>query len=86
MAKPGSITPHTKFEAKYMYCQKKKVVVIRHSLKVTAHSSTSVQQTLQVLASLPEGVEMVMPGDNIKMDVELDCTDRDGRRFTLRYP
>ena len=33
---------------------------------------------------LPEGVEMVMPGDNIKMVIELICADRDGRRLALR--
>ena len=45
LAKPGSITPHTKFEAEVYVLSKKRVVVIRHSLKVTVHSSTSVQQT-----------------------------------------
>ena len=45
LAKPGSITPHTKFTSKYTYCLKMKVVVTRHSSKATVHSSTSVQQT-----------------------------------------
>ena len=35
---------------------------------------------------LPEGVEMVMPGDNIKMTIELISPDRDGRRPALRHP
>ena len=51
LAKPGSITPHTKFEAEVYVLSKKRVDVIRHSLKVTAHSSISEQQTLRVLAS-----------------------------------
>ena len=45
LAKPGSITPHTKFEAEVTYCQKKRVVVIHHSLKDTVHSFISVQLT-----------------------------------------
>ena len=45
LAKPGSIKPHTKFEAKSTFCQKMKVVVIHHSSKAIVHSSTSVRQT-----------------------------------------
>ncbi len=46
LAKPGSIKPHTKFEGGSLRIeQKKKVVVIHHSLKATVHSSTSVPQT-----------------------------------------
>ena len=40
LAKPGSITPHTKFEAEVIVCLKMKVVVILHSLKAIVHSST----------------------------------------------
>ena len=49
LAKPGSINPHTKFEAEVYVLAKKRVVVIRHSLKAIVHSSTSEQQTLRVL-------------------------------------
>merc|ERR1712080_234243 len=45
LAKPGSITPHTKLKRKYTYCLKMKAVVTLHSSKVTVHSSTSVQLT-----------------------------------------
>ncbi len=46
LAKPGSIKPHTKFECRSVRtCLKMKVVVTRHSLKATVHSSTSVPQT-----------------------------------------
>ena len=45
LAKPGSINPHTNSNQKCTYFLKMKVVVILHSLKVTVHSSTSVQLT-----------------------------------------
>ncbi|VTR51144.1 elongation factor Tu [Actinobacillus pleuropneumoniae] len=45
LAKPGTITPHQTSNQKFTYYQKKKVVVILHSSKVTVHSSTSVQRT-----------------------------------------
>ena len=43
LAKPGSITPHTKFESRCMSCRRMKVVVTHHSSKVIVHSFTSVQ-------------------------------------------
>ena len=49
---------------------KKKVDVTLHSLTSTVHSSTSEQLTLLEI-SLPEGTEMVMPGDNVSITVEL---------------
>ncbi len=45
LAKPGSITPHTKFESEVYVLSKTKVAVILHSSKFTVHSSTSVQLT-----------------------------------------
>ncbi len=45
LAKPGSITPHTKFESKVYVLSKTKVAVILHSSKVTVHSSPPVQLT-----------------------------------------
>ncbi|KJO26160.1 hypothetical protein SS06_19190, partial [Enterobacter roggenkampii] len=59
-----------------------KAAVILRSSKATVHSSTDVTGTIE----LPEGVEMVMPGDNIKMVVTLihPIAMDDGLRFAIR--
>ena len=45
LAKPGTITPHTKFEAECTFCRRTKVVVTRRSSRATVRSSTSVRRT-----------------------------------------
>ena len=54
--------------------------------RTTGRSSSSARPTSPVRISLPEGTEMVMPGDNTEMTVELDRPDRDGRRPAVRDP
>ena len=63
-----------------------KVDVILHSSTTIVHSSTSEQQTLQVFANLPEGVEMCMPGDNVEMTIELIHPVAMEQGLTFRYP
>jgi elongation factor Tu len=71
LAKPGSITPHTKFEAE-VYCLKKEEGG-RHTPFFTGYRPQFYFRTTDVtgVANLPEGTEMVMPGDNITMSIEL---------------
>ena len=84
LAAPGSITPHTKFKAEVTFYLKTKV-------DVTLHSSNYPQfyfRTTDVtgVVNLPEGTEMVMPGDNVEMTVELiaPIAIEDGTRFSIR--
>jgi elongation factor Tu len=71
-AKPGSVTPHTEFKAEiYVLSESRKVDVTLHSSTNTVHSSTSVQLDVTGEITLPEGVEMVMPGDNVTISVKL---------------
>ena len=78
LAKPGSIKPHTKFEAEVYVLSKTKVVVIRRSFK--GYRPQFYFRTTDVTGAceLPEGVEMVMPGDNIQMMVDANQSDCDG--------
>jgi elongation factor Tu len=71
LAKPGSITPHTKFDANVYVLTKEEGG--RHTPFFTGYRPQFYFRTTDVTgtASLPEGVEMCMPGDNIKMTVEL---------------
>jgi elongation factor Tu len=71
LAKPGSITPHTKFKAQ-VYCLKKEEGG-RHTPFFTGYRPQFYFRTTDVtgVANLPEGVEMVMPGDDVEMDIEL---------------
>ena len=71
MAKPGSITPHKKFEAEVYILSKEEGG--RHTPFFTNYRPQFYFRTTDVtgIIQLPEGVEMVMPGDNIKMTVEL---------------
>ena len=87
LCKPGSSnTSYTSSQLRFTYLQKKKVDVIHHSSTTTVHSSTSEQQTLQVLCELPAGTEMCMPGDNVEMTVELITQGSYGARSSFRYP
>ncbi|MGB3952125.1 MAG: elongation factor Tu, partial [Solirubrobacterales bacterium] len=71
LAKPGSITPHTKFKAQ-VYCLKKEEGG-RHTPFFTGYRPQFYFRTTDVtgVANLPSGVEMVMPGDDVEMDIEL---------------
>ena len=71
LAKPGSITPHTKFEAEVYVLSKEEGG--RHTPFMNNYRPQFYFRTTDVtgVIQLPEGVEMVMPGDNVKMQVEL---------------
>ena len=86
LAKPGSITPHTKFEAEVYVLSKDEGG--RHTPFFKGYRPQFYFRTTDVTGSveLPEGVEMVMPGDNIQMKVELiaPIAMEDGLRFAIR--
>ncbi|MDE2025442.1 MAG: elongation factor Tu [Patescibacteria group bacterium] len=86
LAKPGSITPHTKFEAEVYILAKEEGG--RHTPFFTGYRPQFYIRTTDVTGnvSLPEGVEMVMPGDNTKMTVELivPVALEEGLRFAIR--
>jgi elongation factor Tu len=71
VAKPGSITPHTKFKAQVYVLTKEEGG--RHTPFFTGYRPQFYFRTTDVtgVATLPEGIEMVMPGDNVEMNVEL---------------
>ena len=71
LAKPGSITPHTKFKAEVYVLTKEEGG--RHTPFFDGYRPQFYFRTTDVTgaAHLPEGVEMVMPGDNVQMEVEL---------------
>ena len=74
LAKPGSITPHTKFKAEVYVLTKEEGG--RHTPFFNGYRPQFYFRTTDVTgaAHLPEGVEMVMPGDNVQMEVELITT------------
>jgi elongation factor Tu len=86
LAKPGSITPHTKFEAEVYVLSKEEGG--RHTPFFKGYRPQFYFRTTDVTGAveLPAGVEMVMPGDNIKMVVELisPIAMEDGLRFAIR--
>jgi len=86
VAKPGSITPHTKFKGEVYVLTKEEGG--RHTPFFTGYRPQFYFRTTDVTgtAELPKGVEMVMPGDNVTMDVELItpiAMDK-GLRFAIR--
>jgi elongation factor Tu len=86
LAKPGSITPHTKFECEVYVLTKEEGG--RHTPFFKGYRPQFYFRTTDVTGTiqLPEGVEMVMPGDNIKMVVELiaPIAMEEGLRFAIR--
>jgi elongation factor Tu len=86
LCKPGSIKPHTKFEAEAYILTKEEGG--RHTPFFTNYRPQFYFRTTDVtgMVHLPEGVEMVMPGDNIKMQVELiaPIAMDQGLRFAIR--
>jgi elongation factor Tu len=83
---PGSITPHTKFKAE-VYCLKKEEGG-RHTPFFSGYRPQFYFRTTDVtgVAKLPEGTEMVMPGDNVEMEIELiqPIAMEQGLRFAIR--
>ena len=86
LAKPGTITPHTEFQAEVYVLTKEEGG--RHTPFFKGYRPQFYFRTTDVTGTieLPEGVEMVMPGDNIRMDVKLIATIamEEGLRFAIR--
>jgi elongation factor Tu len=86
LAKPGSITPHTSFKAEVYVLTKEEGG--RHTPFFNGYRPQFYFRTTDVtgVCKLPEGTEMVMPGDNITMEIELisPIAIEDGTRFAIR--
>jgi elongation factor Tu len=86
LAKPGSITPHRKFKATVVALTKEEGG--RHTPFFTGYRPQFYFRTTDVTgnAKLPEGVEMVMPGDNVNLEISLitDVAMEKGLRFAIR--
>jgi elongation factor Tu len=86
LAKPGSITPHTKFAAQVYVLSKEEGG--RHTPFFNGYRPQFYIRTTDVTGSikLPDGVEMVMPGDNVEMEIDLitPVALEDGVRFAIR--
>jgi elongation factor Tu len=86
LAKPGSVNPHTKFKAQVFVLSKEEGG--RHTPFFNGYRPQFYFRTTDVtgVIKLPEGTEMVMPGDNIEMEVELiaPIAVEDGTRFAIR--
>ena len=86
LAKPGTITPHTKFKAEVYVLTKEEGG--RHTPFFTNYRPQFYFRTTDItgVCLLPEGVEMVMPGDNVTMEVELihPVAIEDGTKFSIR--
>ncbi|MBX4205628.1 elongation factor Tu [Candidatus Microgenomates bacterium] len=86
LAKPGSITPHTEFEGEVYILSKEEGG--RHTPFFTGYKPQFFIRTADITgeATLPEGIEMVMPGDNAKMKVKLivPVALEEGMRFAIR--
>ncbi len=86
LAKPGSITPHTKFEAEVYVLSKEEGG--RHTPFFSNYRPQFYFRTTDVTGAvtLPDGVEMIMPGDNVRINVELiaPIAMEDGLRFAIR--
>ena len=86
LAKPGSITPHTHFEGNVYVLSKDEGG--RHTPFFNGYRPQFYFRTTDVtgVATLPEGTEMVMPGDSVKLTVELisEIAMEEGLRFAIR--
>ena len=86
LAAPGSITPHTKFKAEVYVLSKEEGG--RHTPFFTNYRPQFYFRTTDVtgVCNLPEGIEMVMPGDNVAMDIDLihPIAIEEGTRFSIR--
>jgi elongation factor Tu len=86
LAKPGSITPHTEFDSTVYVLSKDEGG--RHTPFFDGYKPQFYFRTTDVtgVANLPEGVEMVMPGDNVEMRITLEkpIAMEEGLRFAIR--
>ncbi|MDP6314168.1 MAG: elongation factor Tu, partial [Arenicellales bacterium] len=86
LSKPGSITPHTKFEAEVYILSKEEGG--RHTPFFQGYRPQFYFRTTDVTGQceLPEGIEMVMPGDNVNLNAELisPIAMEEGLRFAIR--
>src|SRR5207344_2203033 len=86
LCKPGSITPHTQYKAEVYVLKKEEGG--RHTPFFTGYRPQFYFRTTDVtgVAKLPEGTEMVMPGDNVQMEIELiqPIAMDQGLRFAIR--
>ncbi len=86
LAKPGSVTPHTKFKASVYVLKKEEGG--RHTAFLSNYRPQFYFRTTDVtgVITLPEGVEMVMPGDNVELNVELihPIALEQGTKFSIR--
>ena len=86
LAKPGTVTPHTKFKAQVYVLTKEEGG--RHTPFFSNYRPQFYFRTTDVtgVIELPEGVEMVMPGDNVEMTVELiaPIAIENGTKFSIR--
>ena len=86
LAKPGSITPHTQFKAEAYILTKEEGG--RHTPFFKGYRPQFYMRTTDVTGSaeMPEGVEMVMPGDNVSLSIELitPVALEKGLRFAIR--
>ncbi|MBI5467638.1 MAG: elongation factor Tu, partial [Deltaproteobacteria bacterium] len=86
LAKPGSITPHTKFKGEVYILTKEEGG--RHTPFFNGYRPQFYFRTTDVtgVSKLPDGTEMVMPGDNVNLDVELitPIAMEEGLRFAIR--
>jgi elongation factor Tu len=86
LAKPGSITPHKKFKSEVYVLKKEEGG--RHKAFFTGYRPQFFIRTMDVTGNLtlPEGVEMVMPGDNVNLNVELivPVALEKGSKFAIR--
>ena len=86
LAKPGTVTPHTKFDAEVYVLKKEEGG--RHTPFFKGYRPQFYFRTTDVTGNvdLPDGVEMVMPGDNTKMNIELitPIAMEEGLRFAVR--
>ena len=86
LAKPGTIHPHTHFMGQVYVLTKEEGG--RHTPFFNGYRPQFYFRTTDVTGNikLPDGVEMVMPGDNIDMEIDADHPHRYGERSALRYP
>ena len=86
IAKPGSIKPHTKFKGEVYVLSKEEGG--RHTPFFKGYRPQFYFRTTDVtgVAQLPEGTEMVMPGDNVELERGVDHADRHGQGSAVRHP
>ena len=86
IVKPGSVTPHAKFKAEVYVLSKEEGG--RHTPFFNKYRPQFYLRTTDVTGEimLPEGTEMVMPGDNVSITVELDQHSSDGKRIEICNP